>query len=202
MNSKNINEYSQAAREALFGNVVSDANEYIVRRMTWTDPATSTTTYVSGPTLVPSLATAGPTLYNLNTVIDFPRLITIKGSASPLTGTVILGGKDIFGSSITESVAISNLDVVASTKAFNQVTFISLPTANQTGSVVVGISAKLGLDRVADDNSVILGLVDGARESTAPVITADGDIAKNVVSYTTAPNGSRDLTLYYIARDL
>lgn len=202
MNSKNINEYSQAAREALFGNVVSDANEYIVRRMTWTDPATSTTTYVSGPTLVPSLATSGPTQYTLSTSIDFPRLITIQGSASPLTGTIVLGGTDILGNSITESLSLSHLDVVASTKAFSSVAYISLPTANQTGDVVVGISAKLGLDRVADDNATILGLVDGTRESTAPVITGDTDVAKNVVSFSTAPNGSRDLTLYYIARDL
>lgn len=201
MTNINYNELSQRAKESLQNVALQDANNPFIVRKTWVDVATANTTGVSGATIIPTFA-SNPTTYSFNTPIDFARLITVKGSASAMAEPVVIGGYDIMGNSITSTVTLVGNTTVETTKAYNRVTGISLPTQVTAGSVVVGTSAKLGLGILAADNAAILGLVDDVRESTFPVITGGSDITKNVVSFNTAPNGSRDLTLYYIGQSL
>ena len=201
MNSRNINEYSQAAREALFGSVVSDAAEYITRRMLYTNAGASNATYVG---VALSLATnQATTITSGFTNPDFPRVLSIQGSITNLSGPITITGTDILGNTISSTVTVNNEDVVVGTRAFNTITSVSTPTqATTNGTFNIGITPRFGLDRLPDDNAVILGLVDGTRETTAPVITADAEISKSVVLFTTLPDGSKDFTLYYIGRDL
>lgn len=203
-NSTNINELSQSAKEALVNFSQKEAVGFYVNRMKWVDIATSTTTYVSGPTIVLSTSTSGATLWSTRlTNPDFPRAITIVSTASPNIGGITFTGTDLLGGSFSETLTLNHLSTVTSVNAFNTITAISIPTnATTAGNFVVGVSASIGLNAPAMDNSTILGLVDGTRETTAPVITSSPDTKANLVSFSTAPNGSRDLTLYYISQSL
>lgn len=201
MNSRNPGEFSQVAREALFGSIQTDAAEYIIRRLLYTNAGASNATAVG---VALSLATnQATTLTSGFTNPDYPRILSIQGSITNLLGPITITGTDILGNTITSTVTVNNTDVVVSTRAFNTITSVSMPTqATTNGTFNIGITPKLGLDRVPDDNAVLLGLVDGTRETTPPVITADTDVSKAVVQFTTLPDGSKDFTLYYIGRDL
>lgn len=174
---------------------------YIVRQ-TWAAPAAAGAASVLAATNSNLVITAGITNP------DFPRLLSIvsAGSGHNAAGTVTLNGTDIRGNVISETLTLNGNTTVNSTKAFATVTSVDMTavTGNDANNTVsVGIGAKLGLNRIAPADTVLSGDADGTKEATVPVITNNStDISKNVVSFTTAPNGSHNLGVNFVSTEL
>lgn len=183
----------------------------------WGDQFQSKKGYITRHTWTAPLAAAAATIHalvNSNAVIttgitqpDFPRLLSIVGGGSghSAAGTVTINGTDIRGNVIAETLTLNGNTTVPSTKAFASVTNIDMTavTGNDVNNTVsVGISAKLGIGRVCTTDSVIFGTVNNTKEATVPIITSNTDIAKNVVSFNTVPDGSKNFVLVYETEEL
>jgi len=124
---------------------------------------------------------------------DVPRSLTVKGNDANVTGNVTIEGLDADGRAISEVIALNAANVVNGTKAFAEVTKITLPDYNvaNTERVRVGTGAKLGLPVCLDRNTVIAAFLGGAREAVAPTVTVDVDeLEKNTVALNSALNGA------------
>ena len=128
---------------------------------------------------------------------DVPRniVVTTGGStADCAAGNVIVTGTNIFGKTITESLAITSTQNGATTgaSAFKMVKSLSLPAEQTTHGCTFAFSCgtKLGLNRclayAGDFGHATFG---GVKETTAPTVVAD---ATHVESNTAALNSAMD----------
>lgn len=169
---------------------------YMIRQP-FAAPATASTTAIHAAANSTAVLTTGITNP------DMPRLLTVvsAGSGHNAAGTVTINGTDIRGNTISDAIVLNGNTAVAGVKAFKTVTSIDLSgvTGNDANNTVaVGTSAKLGLSRICQEDSAFLGSSDGVFEATRPVITKHAtDISQNVVSFNTAPNGAKNLTVWY-----
>lgn len=138
---------------------------------------------------------------------DVPRNITVTTGGSTgdcAAGNVVITGKDFFGHTLTENLAITNAQSGTTTgnKAFKSVSSIVLP-AEQISALctfAVGYGSKLGLNRCMDQAGyVIFASLDGVYETTRPTVAASAStLASNTVTLNGTLNGSKDVGVLFL----
>lgn len=149
--------------------------------------------------LASTVLTAAPQTITVGiTKPDVVRNVVVKGALAGSTGSVIVKGTDIAGTSITETIALSGVAVVVGLKAFNTVTEIDLPIQSGGGDgVSVGVGSKLGLPFLLTKNTVHMAFNNNVLESTAPTVAVDPvNIYSNTVTLASALAG--DLVDIYL----
>ena len=121
---------------------------------------------------------------------DVPRCLIVTPSDT-VTTEMKFTGLDISGAVITENLTFTASAVAQTTaKAFKNVTRIDATTSGTTRTVDIGTSDKLALNKKFAVNPVVYCSVNGAREATAPAVTASATIlAQNTIDTATAPGG-------------
>ena len=124
------------------------------------------------------------------------RNITITcakaSGGSDMDGDVVITGTNIFGETITDTIAEGANGTIEGTVAFKTVTSILVPGWKQDGdAITVGFGDKLGLPfYLYHIDQVIQCSLDYAIEGTrATVVADDGDIEKNTIDLDTNLNG-------------
>lgn len=87
---------------------------------------------------------------------DFPRTLTVKGSASGITGNVVLSGKDILGDGISDTIALSGTGEVEGVKAFASVSNIHLPAQTHAAVLQVETATAAGTITLSGNATVIV----------------------------------------------
>ena len=125
-----------------------------------------------------------------------PRNITITcakaAGGSDMTGNVVITGTNIFGETITDTIAEGADGTIQGTYAFKTVTSILVPVRKQEGDkITVGFGDKLGLPfYLYHIDQVIQCSLDYAIEGTrATVVADDDDIEKNTIDLNSALDG-------------
>ena len=133
------------------------------------------------------------------TIPDVVRNVVVKGALATSTGNVVVKGTDFAGSSITETIALSQTTAVAGLKAFATITEIDLPVSSGTGDgVSVGVGSKLGLPLILDKNTLFMAFNNGVLETTAPTVTVDSvNISSNTVTLASTLAGNT-VSLYIV----
>ena len=143
--------------------------------------------------------TAGEAAQTITTEITnppCPRNITIKctkGGGNDMSGDVVITGTNIFGETITDTIAEGADGVKQGTYAFKTVTSILVPARVSEGNAItVGYGDKLGLPfYLYGKDQVIQCSLDYVIESTRATVVADDDeIEKNTIDLDSALNGS------------
>ena len=130
---------------------------------------------------------------------DYPRTLSITGSASGITGNVVITGMNYSGEAITDTIASSGSSTVNGVKAFKTITDITLPARNaESDTISIGTTVYLGLNRIANTVLPINAVFNDVVETTLPTITIDDtDIEKNLISFDSALDGS-SVVCYYL----
>lgn len=137
-----------------------------------------------------------------------PSVLSIVGGGGTHTasGNVVITGTDVRGNVITDTIVLNSNTTVSGIRVFKTVTSVDLTGVSGIGAastVSVGTTAKLGLNRICQEDSALLGAVDGVFEATRPVISFNAtDISKNFVTFNTAPNGAKNFALFYGTAEL
>jgi len=129
---------------------------------------------------------------------DYPRVLSITGSASGITGNVVITGTNINDEAITDTIALSGASTVNGTKAFKTVTNINVPAkTNASGdTVAVGVTKLIGLPHVvASVAQVFLKIFDGTAETGT--VARDNAVEKNLYTIAGTPNGAKIVDIYY-----
>lgn len=161
-------------------------------------PALGTTTAVHAAVTLPATGTTIVTTAITNP--DVPRNLTITGSASGITGNVVIAGTDAEGVALTETIAASGTGTVVGAKAFKTVTSITVPAkTNSSGdTIAIGTGAKLGLGHRLSRDSVLRAFLAGVKEGTAPtVVFSSTSISGNTVALSSALGATAVIIDYY-----
>jgi len=125
-----------------------------------------------------------------------PRNITIKctkaSGGSAMSGNVVITGTNIFGETITDTIAEADDGTIQGTYAFKTVTSILVPGWKQTGDKIeIGYGDKLGLPfYLYHADQVIQCSLNYAIQGTrATVVADDDDIEKNTIDLDSALDG-------------
>lgn len=129
------------------------------------------------------------------------RILTVKstGTAGDIAAkAIVIYGTDINDQPISESItptADTAINAVT-TRAFKTVSKIVIGKMDGAGAnIKVGWGDKYGLPFVSDGEILMYSIENGA-VATAATITADAELAKNVVAFHTASNGkSREIVV-------
>lgn len=161
-----------------------------------TTPAVGTATYVH------AAVTLGASAQDVTTSItnpDFPRIVTVKGNASGISGDVVITGTDINDAVLTSTIALSGSSEVLGTKAFKTVTNINFPAkTNGSGDTVsVGVGNKIGFPSAIPNASMVLAKTfDGAVD--ASTITASATVAGSLAAVAGTFNGTKIYQLFFL----
>lgn len=118
-----------------------------------------------------------------------PRNLSFVFAASYDGGNITVVGTDQFDQPQTEVITAVASSTVPGVRIFKTVTSITKAAVGANpATVTVNSGVKLGIT-VVPVNDVVLGAVNGVFEAVT------FDLANRAVTYTTAPNGSRVLTL-------
>lgn len=162
-----------------------------------TTPALGTATYVH------AAVTLGAAAQDVTTAItnpDFPRIVTVKGNASGITGDVVITGTDINGNAITDTIALSGASEVLGVKAFKTVTNINLPAkTNGSGDTVsIGVGNKIGFPVAIPNASLCFAKsFNGSVDSST--ITASATVAGSLAAVAGTFDGTKAYELYFFA---
>ena len=161
-------------------------------------PVLGTTTSISAAI---GLLVGTQPLYALTTNPDVPRVLNITGSASGMSGAVVIHGTDVTGAAITDSIALSGTATVAGVRAFKTVTAVDLParTHSSGDSVAIGVSTTLiGVPSVVKYATYeLLHLFGGSNDAGSWAINAAASL--NIYTVSGTLDGTTKLTLVYIA---
>lgn len=178
----------------------AQASQGYIKRQAWVNVVDETTSYIHAAINTTAVITTGITQP------DFARLISITGGGADhdATGNVVITGKNIRDQIITDTIALNSNTTVAGVKAFKTITSIDatgVTGLDATANFVVGITDALGLARVLQEDSLILGTAGGVFEATRPTIVHDTDIAKNTITFNTDFDGTTDFAAFYITTE-
>lgn len=182
------------------GNFLSGAGT-LVFEVALGSPALGTTTATHAAITSPDTGTTVVTTAITNP--DVPRNLTITGSASGMTGNVVIAGTDANDAALSETFALNGTATVVGAKAFKTVTSITVPAkVNASGdTVVVGRGAKLGLGRYLVRNTIIAAYLANVREGTAPTVAVSSSVlASNTVTLASALDGTAVVISFYPTR--
>lgn len=146
-------------------------------------PAISTTFFASAGTAGTASAIA---MTISNRIPDWPRNINfaLAGSATGMAGTLVVNGRDQFGSSITESLGFGSADnggTVVGSLVFGQITSGTLNYGTAVGNgtpaigFVPGTGCLLGLPVKLNGTTDVIHL--GMNAGTGPITYGGGTIA-------------------------
>ena len=182
----------------------------------WVNPATADADGVSAIAAAPNTATAdrvigGALASGGRVVLDYPRpvLVTVTHATSIVAVSGITYGYDLDGQAIQEAwsvTATGTSKTAGGAVAFKVVTRVSVTAAADASanSIIVGTTAKLGLDVTAAHPSPLKELMDGTAP-TAGVITIASASAnadpRGIFAPNTAPDGAHDYDVWYISDD-
>lgn len=131
---------------------------------------------------------------------DVPRIVTVKGNASGITGDVVITGTNILDQEITDTIALNGTTEVLGAKAFKTVTQIDLPVEVHAGTdtVSVGIGKKFGLPHIVDNAALVLVKLFNGSADTGTLAVDSDEIEKNIFALNGTPDGAKVLDLYYL----
>lgn len=162
-----------------------------------TTPAIGTATYVHAAI---AMTSGTQTITTSITNPDYPRIVTIKGNASGITGNVVITGTNFAGATITDTIALNGSTEVLGVKAFKTVTSIALPAETHAGTdtVSVGVGNKLGFPiALTNANLCLAKNFDGAVD--AGTVTAASTVEGSFYAPAGTLNGAKDLSLYFLS---
>lgn len=168
-------------------------------RQSYNAPAAGGNTGILGATTQPTSGTTVVTTGITNPGVA--RCVRVVGNQATCTGNLVVAGKNQFGESITDTLAINGTTPVNGVKAFKTISSITVPTRGAASdSITVGPDVKLGLDRRISDAGAacLVASVDGTREGTLPTLNS----TNHTVAFNTAPNGSRVFVMYMVHEDI
>lgn len=195
-------ESLQVLRPADAGPVTSDVDGYYMSRMY---PAyerwTAAQAVAANATAVhAAVADNGAEQVKTSGFTDLPCARTVTITPTGTAGHVkavshYIEGLDRNGQFQSETMpafTVDSLTPVESTKAYIKITKHTMPAHDGTGvSFSMGIGNGLGLPIKCARNSVVAAWLGGARESTAPTVSASPSVlGSNVVKLSSALNGS------------
>jgi len=182
----------------------------------WVNPLAAVTNGISAIAAAPNTATADRTIGGSlasggRVVLDFPRpvLVTVTHATSIVAVSGITYGYDLDGQAIQEAwsvTATGTSKTAGGLVSFKVVTRVSVTAAADASadSIIVGTTAKLGLDVTAAHPSPNKELMDGS-VPTAGVITIASVAAnadpRGIFAPNTAPDGAHDYDVWYISDD-
>ncbi|MFD4554417.1 hypothetical protein ACFWP5_08815 [Streptomyces sp. NPDC058469] len=178
-----------------------------IRRQAWTDVLVDTAkTYVKAA--VATSASLVTTTTTFTHQPDFPRniVITPGGTTADVpAGDITVSGTNIRDEVISEVFTLTANQTAASTgsKAFKTLTSVVFPIQDGAAATYdLGLGVKLGLDRKLTEASVIDAYVGGVREATFPTVAISSSaIESNTMSTNTAPNDTRDFSVFFITTE-
>jgi len=166
-------------------------------RQTWAAPATASNTAVHAAVTSPATGTTVVTTGITNP--STPRCVRVKGSASLMTGDVVVVGKNQFGEAKTDTIALNGSAAVDGVVAFSTVTRITIPAkVNTSGDTVsVGVGVAMGAARRLSEASCLYATVDGAVDSALPTVNT----TNSTFVFATAPNGAKNFVVCFVHVD-
>lgn len=162
-----------------------------------TTPAIGTATYVHAAI---ALTASTQTITTSITNPDFPRIVTIKGNASGITGNVVITGTNYVGAAISDTIALNGATEVLGVKAFKTVTSIALPVEVHAGTdtVSIGVGNKIGFPIAIPNASVVIAKTfDGSADSST--ITAAATVEGSLAAVAGTFNGTKIYKLVFLA---
>jgi hypothetical protein len=191
-------------------------------------PATlSTTAYLNGATStnMPNAATTTYTYPSAGSApqngtlgatgtADVPRniVVTMTHATSVVACTVLITGKDVYGSVMSESFTIpatGTTQTANGKKAFKSITTVAITSAGNatTNTCNIGTGAVLGLPYILTDTKKVMLMMDGVPQTTLGTLTvADTNTATTTTgdvrgtwSPNSAPNSSRTYSAWFVA---
>lgn len=163
-------------------------------------PIAISATNVHAAITSPASGTTVVTTAITNTALSAtPRNVTAKGSASGMTGNVVIAGTNINGIAITETIALSGASEVAGNKAFASVTSITVPAKiNASGDTVsIGIGVKLGLGCMFLRDTIIGAYFNEVAETISAKAFSSTAVESNTVTLTSALDASAVVVMFY-----
>jgi hypothetical protein len=131
---------------------------------------------------------------------DVPRVVTVKGNASGITGNVVITGTNAAGEAITDTIALNGSSEVSGAKAFKTVTQIDLPVEVHAGTdtVSIGRADVFGLPHIVYNAlCMLVKIFDGSTDGGTTAVDAD-ELEKNLYTPAGTPNGAKVLDLFYL----
>lgn len=159
---------------------------------------TPTVANTSGIHAAITLGAATQTVTTSITAPDVPRTVSITGSASGITGNVVITGKDIAGTTITDTIALNGTSTVQGAKAFRTVTSIALPIKTHTSgdTVSVGRGTSFCWPNLVDATKILSFWFNGATDSGSA--SAGGALSTNLYTPAGTPDGAKHLKMVYL----
>jgi len=174
-----------------------------VRTQTWEAPAATSADAIHA---LIALTTSEQDIDTEITNPDVPRVLSITSAQATATGDVVITGTDINDAVITDTIALNGAATVDGVKAFKTVTNIHVPVKANSDEVSIGISAKLGLDKLLPNfsgngiDAVLMAATDGVYETTRPTVVPHiTDVSQNLISFNSAPDGSKDFAAMFLS---
>lgn len=159
-------------------------------------PTAATVASVLAATLLAEVGTTVVTTGITNP--DVPRVVSVKGNAASVVGTVTIDGFDANGTPITEELVLNGVTTVVGTKAFARVRRVVLPVrAVAANSVSVGVGVKLGLWHALLADVRLKTLFDGADDAGTLAIDVD-KVCKNLFTPAGTLDGVKVLRILYL----
>lgn len=131
---------------------------------------------------------------------DFPRVLTIKGNAGGIAGDVKIYGTDMVDEIVSDTIALNAASEVVGVVAFKTVTSIDYPAkTNGSGDKVsIGRGDLYGFPiAIPNASTVIAKTFNGAAD--AGTVTVDATVGKSVFDPAGTVNGTKVLTLTFLA---
>ena len=127
---------------------------------------------------------------------DVPRTLRLVGNQATVAGNVVIEGRDADGDEITETVALNGTTPVETTRAFQAVTKVTLPTrAAASDQVSIGGGSKIGIYHALDSNTLLIKLFNGAAD--AGTLAVHAEVSKNLYTPAGTLDGVKKLKLVY-----
>lgn len=159
---------------------------------------TPTIANTSGIHAAVTLGAATQTVTTAITNPDVPRTVSITGSAGGITGNVVITGKDIAGTTITDTIALNGTSTVQGAKAFRIVTSIALPVKTHTSgdTVSVGRGTSVCFPNIITVPNYLGAWFDGSTDSGS--MSLGGTLATNLYTPAGALDGVKHLKFIYV----
>ena len=190
---------SQLGTLLMGGAVVPDAgNIHLIKTLRYdTTPAVKSATATKTALALTASAQVGVTAGIVQP--DVPRTMTIKGSASGISGNVTIHGTNFASAVVSDTIALNGTAEVLGLVAFLTVTSIDYPAYTNGGSDTVSIGRGAGIGFPAplqNTAALITADLNGVSDGGTPV--ADRTIGKSVYIVNGAMNGAKTLSLTFL----
>lgn len=130
---------------------------------------------------------------------DVPRIVSVKGNASGITGNVVIYGTNINDEVISDTIALSGSSEVAGAKAFKTVTSIDFPAETHAGTdtVSIGRGVKVGFPTIISNTGFVIAKnFDGSVD--AGTVTASTTVEGSIYAVAGTMNGVKLVSLYFL----